>query len=100
MTTNPSDDELTPQCPWCGERNLQTRSPQIESLDDGRWLCNTCSRSFGRGHPVTEEEMRWVGREALGLVYPGDPPLPKMRRTPLTLTAEFDEHIRARRLSR
>jgi hypothetical protein len=119
MATNPSDDETTPRCPWCGERNLPTRSAQIEPLGDDRWLCNTCSKVFrARQEPpksgddghvvsgtlqqptVTEEDLREVGREAFGIVYPGDPPKPKRKPLPITLTAQFDEQIRARRSSR
>jgi hypothetical protein len=44
--------------------------------------------------------MREVGREALGLAYPGDPPKPKRKPSAITLTAQIADQIRARRPSR
>ena len=115
-----------PSCPWCGESNLTGRLAQIQPADAGQWLCNTCSKTFSdRQHhtraqgdgddgqddtdvpdttlqkpTVTEEDMRDVGREAFGLAYPGDPPKPKRKPLPITLTAQIAEQIRARHPSR
>jgi len=94
MATNPSADDVPSLCPWCGESNVPWASSQLERLGPDEWLCNTCARVFRvsrqavpleyqrtspqgdgddgqRTTPLTDEDLRELGRSAVGIVYTG-----------------------------